>query len=246
MSWANVQSNSATMSGAGTSLAATFSSPVTPGNFLLVRVSGFTTALPPGLSVSDGANSYTVDSNPRFGGSYGVFVGIAHAIATTGGTLTVTATVSTGSTVGYLSLSIAEYSMTSGSILSIDSGPASGSGTGTALSTSNLTLTSTDACFAAATCGVQSISFVAGGSWSILYQNAGVPGAYEALCALDLLNTSTTPVAGAVTANGNTGTGNTWIMAAIAFQAVGGSVGVGFATTIVCDRSGSRRRLWSE
>ena len=211
MSWSHVQGTGAQASSGGiTSLSKAFVSSVTVGNLICVGCANFTGGTP---TIGDTHNTYTL-VGPFTSGSDNL--GAAYAPVTTGGSITVTATVSSS----YPAISIDEFDP--GGTPAFDN-DAHSSGTSTSISSGSVTVTGTDLLFGVVNPAGESPTI--GSGFSAGYNNnGGIGGQSEGLMAEYQLNiTSNT----AITASIPTTTSDPWIDLGLSFTATGGGASAG-------------------
>ena len=207
MSWARVQGTGAQVSsGSTTTLTATFASAVTAGDLIVVGVSGASGTTP---TVQDNKNStnYTkaiANATDSF---------IFYYVAPVGGS-GFAVTVNFGAA-SYSSISIDEFSFTSGATISVDSTGNSGGSAGTATLGGNLTVSGTDLIIASVQ-STASATYTAGSGFTLGYTVNYASGTAFGIASEYLLNETSN-------INPTLGITSSWNMTAAAFKATGGS-----------------------
>ena len=182
--WRYVQSNSY-LSGSGSTAQVAFGSPVTAGNLVVVAVTVWHSNDVTSVSDNKG-NTYhkAVEANNSGSG----YTHIWYAVATTGGPLTITATIaaSDGATVA-----VGEYSYPPGAVISVDATEQGHAGSaGTVVSLGSIPVTKPDLLVMVANLGGSTGTSTAGSGWSMRQNTPGGGGmAYQ-----DQLNPSSSPV----------------------------------------------------
>jgi hypothetical protein len=182
MSWAHVQSATASASGAVSTLSVTPGSPVTAGNLVVVGVANYNASIP-AFTCKDVVNNtnYTLVSSIYSVSAYQVAV-FWYIVPTGGSSFTVTVTF-TGT--NYPSMTFDEYSFPTGATVSVDS-----SGTAAAASSlaGNLTVTGTDLIYA--TCTVSTGSVSIGSGFTQRTKTADLAGQHMGITTEDQLDVS--------------------------------------------------------
>ena len=223
MSWAHVQGTGASSTASGTTtLSATFASPVTAGNLIVVGLGSFGGGA---TTVKDSINN-TNYSQAALIGSASSQAGIYWYVAPVGGSSFQVTLTSTSSS--FPSMTIDEFSFTPGASISAEGAATGGlNNASPAISTPTTTITpsGTDLIFCTIEWG-SAVTATAGTNFTLTpFQGTFTTGKAEAVASQYALNRSTV-ITPSATLSGTIG----WEMAAVGFLPTGGSiVGAGAA-----------------